>query len=423
MTRRRDASSFPAKSRPGLRRLLYRGNFGVALVAVCLVGFLVILLGVLTLRAIAEHHLNLIARSMAYTVEAAVVFSDPVAAEEALRVIASTEDVTQATVFNRHGKFADWKQPPGMLGPVEQHMAHWLPPPQIVQPVLHRGAKIGELHLTGFSGMLLTFLLTGIGGMVACLAVIACGAWLLSRRLVHRISEPLDRLAEVAHAVRADRVFARRVPDSEIAELHQLGEDFNALLDELEAWEAHHKNERASLAHQATHDSLTNLSNRAFFEGRLSRTMRETAEHGGRIAVLFIDCDQFKSINDQLGHAAGDAVLVSVASRIRAQVRDTDLVARLGGDEFAVMLAPLPSLDIAIRIADDILASLRTPIHLPDNGSIETSLTIGIAVYPDHAQTPGGLLDAADLAMYEAKRRARGSRHLVTNGATIFAAE
>jgi diguanylate cyclase (GGDEF)-like protein len=108
-------------------------------------------------------------------------------------------------------------------------------------------------------------------------------------------------------------------------------------------------------------------------------------------------------------------VLVAVASRVRAQLREEDLVARLGGDEFAVLLTPLHKTEDAERIADKILASMELPIPLPGNTQVSTSLSIGIAVYPDHGATPGALLNAADAAMYQAKRLSRGAQQ--TSGA------
>ena len=151
----------------------------------------------------------------------------------------------------------------------------------------------------------------------------------------------------MAHAARSERDFDRRVPPARIAELDSLGSDFNALLGEMEAWQSHLQSENETLAHQANHDSLTGLPNRAFFEGRLIRALRSAAKVNEQVAVLFLDSDRFKDINDNFGHAAGDAVLVAVADRVRAQLRDDDLVARLGGDEFAILLAPLHKVEDA----------------------------------------------------------------------------
>ncbi len=400
------------KARPTLRSVIGRGHLVLALVAVTLASVSLTLLGVLALRVYAEHNLHLIARSINYTVEAAVVFNDSAAATEALSVIASTEEVAQAEVFNTNGRLlAHWKRPEnGVLSRLELQLAHALLEQPISQPILHQGRSIGSIHLTGHGGSLLRFLLSGLAGILICTALSAWVALHLARRLLRGITVPLQSLADVAHAARSQRDFDRRVPPAQIAELHSLGSDFNALLGEMAAWQSHLQSENETLAHQASHDSLTGLPNRAFFEGRLIRALRNAAKLNERVAVLFLDSDRFKDINDTFGHAAGDAVLVAVADRVRAQLRDDDLVARLGGDEFAVLLAPLHKVEDAQRIADKIIASMDMPIAVPGNTEVHTSLSIGISMYPDHGATPGTLLNAADTAMYQAKRQALGGQ-------------
>ena len=400
------------KARPTLRSVIGRGHLILALVAVTLASVSLTLLGVLALRVYADHNLHLIARSINYTVEAAVVFNDSAAATEALSLIASTEEVAQAEVFDANGKLlAQWSRPEtGMLSQVELALAHALLEQPISQPILRQGQTVGSIHVVGHGGSLLRFLLSGLAGIVICTALSAWVALYLARRLLLGITKPLQSLAAVAHAARSERDFDRRVPPAQIAELDSLGSDFNALLGEMEAWQSHLQSENETLAHQASHDSLTGLPNRAFFEGRLIRALRSATKINERVAVLFLDSDRFKDINDNFGHAAGDAVLVAVAERVRAQLREDDLVARLGGDEFAILLAPLHKVEDAQRIADKIIASMDKPIPLPGNTQVVTSLSIGIAVYPDHGATPGTLLNAADAAMYQAKRLSQGGQ-------------
>ena len=398
--------------RPTLRSVIGRGHLILALVAVTLASVSLTLLGVLALRVYADHNLHLIARSINYTVEAAVVFNDRAAATESLSLIASTEEVARAEVFDANGKLlAQWIRPDtGMLSRVELELAHTLLEQPISQPILHQGRNIGSIQLTGHGGSLLRFLLSGLAGILICTALSAWVALHLARRLLSGITGPLQSLADVAHAARSERDFDRRVPPARIAELDSLGSDFNALLGEMEAWQSHLQSENETLAHQAYHDSLTGLPNRAFFEGRLIRALRSAAKVNERVAVLFLDSDRFKDINDNFGHAAGDAVLVAVADRVRAQLREDDLVARLGGDEFAILLAPLHKIEDAQRIADKIIASMDLPIAVPGDAQVFTSLSIGIALYPDHGATPGDLLNAADAAMYQAKRLASGGQ-------------
>lgn len=410
-------------NRPTLRSVIGRGHLIVALVGVAMASLSLTLLGVLALRVYADHNLHLIARSISYTVEAAVVFNDNVAATEALALIASTEEVADAQVFDEKGQLlARWQRPEtGLVSELEMQIARTLLEKPINMPILHQGQEVGSILLTGHGGSLMRFLLSGLAGIVLCTAVSAWVALYLARRQLRGITGPLRGLAEVAHAARRERAFDRRVPPARIAELDSLGNDFNALLDELESWQSHLQNENETLAHQASHDSLTGLPNRAFFEGRLIRALRNASKHDERVAVLFLDSDRFKGINDNFGHAAGDAVLVAVATRVRAQLREEDLVARLGGDEFAVLLTPLHTTEDAERIAEKIIASMELPVQLPGDTQVLSSLSVGIAIYPDHGATPGTLLDAADAAMYQAKRLSRGgqftagSEHLVAN--------
>jgi len=396
--------------RPTLRSVLGRGHLNVALLAVGLVGISLTVLGVLALRVYANHNLHLIARSINYTVEAAVVFDDSAAANEALELIARAEEVADAKVFNNDGEqLAHWQRSDdGMLGQLEAQVATALLGKPINLPVMHQQQKVGHIELVGQGRSLLLFLLSGLGGILFCTVLSAFVALYLSRRLLGDIVRPLRALASVAHAARRERSFDRRVPEAPIAELNELGNDFNALLDELEVWHSHLRNENATLAHQASHDSLTGLPNRAFFEGRLSRSLRNAARQHNHMALLFLDSDHFKQINDSLGHAVGDAVLINVADRVRAQLREHDLVARLGGDEFAVLLTPLQSREDAERIAEKIIASMQLPMQLDGGGSISTSLSVGIAYYPDDGDDPASLLNAADAAMYQAKRKRRG---------------
>ncbi|MBC3423384.1 diguanylate cyclase [Pseudomonas sp. RW3S2] len=398
------------RKRPTLRSVLGRGHLGVALIAVGLVGVSLTVLGVAALRVYAHHNLHLIARSISYTVEAAVVFDDSGAASEALAVIAATEEVADAKVFDSQGEMlAHWQRDDtGLLAPLERQVAKALLGEAIHLPIVRQQRTVGHIELLGQGGSLLRFLLSGLAGILFCSLLSAAVAIHLSRRLFGDIVRPLRGLASVAHAARRERSFDRRVPETPIAELNELGNDFNALLDELEVWQSHLQSENETLAHQASHDSLTGLPNRAFFEGRLNRCLRNAARQQDRLALLFLDSDHFKKINDSLGHAVGDEVLINIASRVRAQLREHDLVARLGGDEFAVLLTPLHSREDAQRIAEKIVASMRLPILLDDGQRVSTSLSVGIAYYPDDGQDSASLLNAADAAMYQAKRNRRG---------------
>ncbi|CQD31648.1 diguanylate cyclase domain-containing protein [Yersinia mollaretii] len=390
---------------PTLGRVLGRIHLTVVLVSVTTAGIFLTLAALFALRVYADHNLHLIARSISYTTEAAVVFGDKVAANESLSLIAANEEVAEAKILDVNGReMASWTQPDdGPMHYLEQNVARWALPQPVVLPMVHAGNEIGTIVIVGHGGSLLRFLLQGLAGLLACLLLSTVVALVLSRRMLFGIIGSLNQITDVAHNVSRNRSFGQRVPSAKIAELNELSSDFNGLLEELEVWQEHLTQEHDSLAHRAAHDSLTGLANRAFFEGRLSRTLSDCkpSEHA---AVLFLDGDRFKEINDNYGHAAGDVVLTTIADRIRALLRETDLVARLGGDEFAVLLAPIHKTDDVLLIASNIIESMSQPIVLADGREITTSLSIGIAIYPDHAQTPEALLQRADEAMYQAKK-------------------
>ena len=161
------------------------------------------------------------------------------------------------------------------------------------------------------------------------------------------------------------------------------------------------------LTHDAFHDALTGLPNRALFMDRLGRLMERSRRHSGhQFAVLFLDLDRFKVVNDSLGHALGDMLLISVAERLRVALRATDTVARLGGDEFTILLE-IDHLADAVRTAERIQEELRLPFRVGEN-EIFTTASIGIALSVTRYERPHDVLRDADIAMYRAKSRGRG---------------
>jgi diguanylate cyclase (GGDEF)-like protein/PAS domain S-box-containing protein len=169
------------------------------------------------------------------------------------------------------------------------------------------------------------------------------------------------------------------------------------------------KKEKDELIHwQANYDPLTNLPNRRLFQDRLGQAIRMAHRTKFPVALLFIDLDHFKEINDKLGHANGDALLMDVARRITGCVREADTVSRLGGDEFTVILPEIGDVSQAERIANQIVQKMAHPFFfLNDETGYYISASIGLAIYPDDATTLEGLLKCADKAMYAAKSKGR----------------
>ena len=156
----------------------------------------------------------------------------------------------------------------------------------------------------------------------------------------------------------------------------------------------------------ALYDPLTQLPNRKLFHDRLHRTLAQAKRDRERIAVMFIDLDRFKPVNDKFGHEIGDLLLVQVAERLASCVRESDTVARLGGDEFVVLLGSSESEGGERIVADKILRALAQPFHVAGH-QLRLSSSIGIAFYPDHGSEETQLLRNADIAMYHAKQEGR----------------
>jgi len=173
------------------------------------------------------------------------------------------------------------------------------------------------------------------------------------------------------------------------------------------------KGQEERIKHQAYHDALTGLPNRTLANDRISVSIAHVKRGGTKLAVLFLDLDNFKNVNDTLGHDWGDQLLLQVANRLVAAVRDEDTVARLGGDEFLILVAAITTEKVAVDITQRILRSLASPFYL---GGVELFITasIGMAFYPQDGDTAGVLTKNADIAMYQAKTRGKNNYHLFT---------
>ncbi|HET9618196.1 MAG TPA: EAL domain-containing protein [Pseudolabrys sp.] len=168
------------------------------------------------------------------------------------------------------------------------------------------------------------------------------------------------------------------------------------------------KQSERRIAHLAHHDALTGLANRVLFREQLEQSLKRVRSHGGRLALLYLDLDRFKGINDTLGHPVGDELLKDVAKRLRDCIGESDFVARLGGDEFAIVRDAFDTPDDVTALVTRILETMKAPYEIGGHHLV-TEATIGVALAPDDAADPDELLKNADLAMYRAKSDGRGT--------------
>lgn len=247
---------------------------------------------------------------------------------------------------------------------------------------------------------------------IAVLAVVVIVAVVL----MFSIAAPVRRLTAVTRQLAAGNR-AARAPRGGSAEIDALAESVNAMADQVVAAEtelrAHqtelekHVAERTrQLHHLAHHDPLTQLPNRRQLATRLGGALSRASSTGQNLALLFVDLDNFKSINDTLGHNFGDRVLQVVAERLRTAAGPHSLLARLGGDEFTVLMEDVKSHEEVMERANEIVAALQQPLSIKGR-VLSTSASVGASLYPEHASDADALLRAADVALFRAKELGR----------------
>jgi diguanylate cyclase (GGDEF)-like protein len=273
-------------------------------------------------------------------------------------------------------------------------------------PILHEGETLGELEMWFDPGQIDRLLADRRRAtmQLAALQVLLSMAVLIGV-LYRRLLAPIQRLKRQASEI-ASRADVEPVRWDRRDELGQLGAHLNdvhqqidTLFDQLEA-------QKAELEKIALHDSLTGLPNRALFRELTRAAVAAAARDGGRLALLFLDVDRFKTVNDTLGHAGGDALLTTLAQRLRAAVRASDAVCRHSGDEFIVLLHDGSAWDEVAATADRLLKEMERPVQF-NSHEIAVSASIGVAIYPDDATDPETLVRHADTAMYTAKHLGR----------------
>jgi diguanylate cyclase (GGDEF)-like protein len=240
-----------------------------------------------------------------------------------------------------------------------RQLVGWLAPVSAAFAALAVAAGAAFRDRSTFVGAL------AIGGAVALV-------FLLFRRLAAQVLESLD-----------DASAGRERLETELAAVEEAKEGYRSL---------------------AYHDGLTGLPNRSLFQDRLGLAITHSSRRQGRLALLYLDIDDFKGVNDSFGHGYGDRVLVELAGRIRAAVRAEDTVARLGGDEFVVLLAQVTGAADAARVAAKVLEAVRPPFRV-DGREVSIAASVGVSVYPDDGTSSDDLVRHADGAMYRDKQR------------------
>ncbi len=237
-----------------------------------------------------------------------------------------------------------------------------------------------------------------IGTVLVALLLAAAVAWWLVRRLIRRV----EALTAATGAL-GDGDWSRRVADGRDDELGELADAVDQLAASVESDQQRRRQVEDQLAYQALHDPLTGLANRAKFLDRLGDALARSQRSGAPVAVLFCDLDNLKTVNDELGHHAGDDLLTGIAERFRGSIRPSDTVARFGGDEFVVLCAEMAAPEDAVVVAERLIDAMSRPFNIHGQ-AVTSSASIGIAVGSGVSTRGEELLADADAAMYAAKR-------------------
>jgi diguanylate cyclase (GGDEF)-like protein len=283
------------------------------------------------------------------------------------------------------------------------------------------GRRVGTLVIRQGFGDLYRHALVMVMSMLVVTTLVLALARSAVRRVAARIVQPLGELVAVADAVAQSPEHSRRADEQGPPEVAELARTFNVMVDTLQQKAAaldqklqDQAQAEAHLDYLAHYDQVTGLANRTQFHKELPRAAERARRQGSNIAVVFLDLDDFKVVNDTLGHSVGDHLLRSVAERLRGSLRMGDFVCRLGGDEFTVILEGISSLRTAVQVVAKVIDSLSR-VHSVDGHALRIGVSAGIALYPVQTDDLGDLLRYADIAMYQAKTNGKNDYCVFTS--------
>lgn len=385
-------------------RLLTRSFALVAVLGVSAALIAVLTTGLVLQQTYARDNLQLMAQQAVYSAEIPIVFNDRNGLASSLAPIIDSDTVAAVRVVGADGTTMLDSSTSGSESSFSL-VPEFLMPGTISLPVTTGGSQIGTVHLTGSSVGVTRLFIASIIGALLSMGAIVLSTMVIARRLRRALIEPIERIAQVVHDVRADGDFSRRVQGAQVAEVDALAGDINALLGQLQDWQGQVTSTHEALLHRASFDPLSGLPNRATFTERARNALRAAHRSGGRVGILFMDGDNFKATNDRFGHAAGDRMIAQIGARVPQLLRVGDVVARMGGDEFAVLIHHIEQEGDVESVATRIEEVMQQPVQVTEEDSVVVGLSIGMAIYPDDGDDVEQLIQTADDRMYAAKKQ------------------
>jgi diguanylate cyclase (GGDEF)-like protein len=276
----------------------------------------------------------------------------------------------------------------------------------VSKPVIYAGETLGTVDVQVDSSIVATVPTFFVLACVGIISLLLLAVWLLAKPVERWITRPIGALSMFTRRIRDTQNYALRVPQSKAKELHGFVDDFNAMLGEIEKTSQAQSKQSSQLSKLAYFDPLTGAANRTLFRDRLTACVDTHRREHIPFAIIGIDLDYFKQLNDSLGHNVGDDYLRAASNRCLAQLGPECTFARMGGDEFLVLLPGVGTVREARPIAEKLGQALReaNAIH---NSNVQCSGSIGIGLFPFDAANPSELMSKVDAAMYRAKANGR----------------
>lgn len=385
-----------------LHTLFKKSQATIFIITFFICTFTFVLISIFTIETYAKQNLNILGLTVSERIQPALVFKDQLTLQQILNEYTEQHSIRSIRIYDRnHHELASSSKPPVYYSQVQEILDHIFLKDPIKMMVYHHDNPIGELVLFGSSEKIIQFIITILIGLAIAMIFIVIALWWSTNLTYRYIMQSMRPLTQIAQVVSDQKAYNLRFPHNNIKEFQELNDVFNQLLEEIQKWHTHLQNENHQLSFKAHHDHLTQLPNRSYFYQELV-TLFEDHTKRQNSALIFIDNNNFKQINDEYGHLAGDAVLEEMAKRLKTRLRHQDFIARLGGDEFAIILQSIYQVEHLITIAENLIASSQQPISF-EGHSIHFSFSLGIA-FSRFALTPEDLIMQADQSMYKAKQ-------------------
>jgi len=384
-----------------LQTLFRKSQFTIFAITLFICTSTFVTISVFTVESYAKQNLVLISRTVSERIQPALVFSDKIAISQIINEYTLQHSIRLIEVYDAQGnRIVESVKNVQHYSYIQNFFDHIFLNEAIKLDVQHQGRIVGQITLYGSSNEILMFIFKiFIGLAFGMLFMIFAVLWSVNFTYRH-LMKSFSPVIQIAQLLRNQKAYNLRFPKSDVREFQELNDSFNQLLDEIQSWHTHLQKENTELSYQVQHDHLTQLPNRNYFYQVLCNLFDDVTQRQ-TLALLFIDNNNFKAINDQYGHLVGDEVLKEMALRLKGQIRQNDFVARLAGDEFAIILRSISKIEHLISIAENLIKCCEEPL-IYKGQSISFSFSLGIAI-SSHASSPEDLISQADQAMYKAK--------------------